>query len=182
MNGAHPEEEGAEHRNDAIERPCPACRNPISQEKLFSHTAFEPSDAEMRAAKVEEDDAVPILDGEPRVGRVLRRRRSCSLSIHSEYDDEDDLDDFIVEDGHEDSDDDDDFNGRRERKAEKKRRHKAKGKARAIILSDDEDDDDVICGAKPDYDFVPAPGAGPTEIRMLPKFVPSAKMKVRFHI
>ena len=142
MNGAQPEEEGAEHRNDAIERPCPACRNPISQEKLFCHTAFEPSDAEMRAAKVDEDDAVPIFDGEPRVGRVLRRRRSCSLSIHSEYDDEDDLDDFIVEDGHDDSDDDDDFSGRRERKAEKKRRHKAKGKARAIILSDDEDDDD----------------------------------------
>ena len=103
-------------------------------------------------------------------GRLVRKRRARPrfLGDSDEGGNDDDLSDFIVGDNEDMSSDG--------RSAERSRSRAGKGKARAIVLSDDEADDaGIIYGAKPDDG---APSSEDT-VKMMPKFLPSTKMKVR---
>lgn len=191
INGVHREDGNEQAQYKPDERPCPTCRGAITKEKLFARSAFEPTDVELDNEKRksggtgssddrDSDGDVEMIDdiaAVPHSDRVLRKRTPSIASFHMMTDDEgdedeeeddddedDDLSDFIVEDGESEADKDE-----RRRARNNARR---KGKARAIVLSDDEDDD-IICGAKPDY----VAALPPEQVKMLPKFLPSTKMK-----
>ncbi|KAF8828141.1 hypothetical protein HHX47_DHR4000954 [Lentinula edodes] len=181
-----PANEVGEHQ--VTERPCPACRTPISKELLFEQAAFMPTDEELKEAggqgedsDIEMDDVdVTISKGKGRAkvtssrsGRKVKR----SLVFHdfidvdasetdgeNEYDD-DDMSDFIVES-------DDDEEEREVRKALKK--CLGKRKARVILDSDEEESDEekeVIFGKSN------VKKLSPEAIKLLPRFLPSTKMK-----
>ena len=169
INGPLREDANGPRQYSPNERPCPTCRGPICKEKLFNRSAFEPDDSELDGKS--DDDDVEMIDTEavdvkgkgkgkevlaPR--RTLRKRKLIRQIVDS---DEDSMDDFIVEDD--------------AYEEPKTKNTVGKGKQRAIVLSDDEDDD-IIFGAKP---AVPVP-IGNGEIKTLPKFLPSTKMKVRY--
>ncbi|PCH44932.1 hypothetical protein WOLCODRAFT_145249 [Wolfiporia cocos MD-104 SS10] len=159
------------------ECPCPACRGVITKHKLFLLKAFEPSDDMLGAsgasgsseeAEVHDLDDSFAQDERPLLGRTLRKRkcrqrRVYDLEDEQDEDYDDDLSDFIVQDG--------------EDEEEKNARHALKkrlGKRRAIVLSDEEDvDEDIICGVRPD----PPRDLSPEQVKMLPRFLPSTKMK-----
>lgn len=168
INGPLREDANGPRQYSPNERPCPTCRGPICKEKLFNRSAFEPDDSELYG-KGEGGDDVEMIDTEAvdvkgkgkevlAPGRTLRKRKQTHQIIDCDDSDDDSMDDFIVEDVY---------------KAPKPKNNVGKGKQRAIILSDDEDDE-IIFGAKP---AVPAPTSN-GEIKTLPKFLPSTKMKV----
>ncbi|KIP09902.1 hypothetical protein PHLGIDRAFT_101971 [Phlebiopsis gigantea 11061_1 CR5-6] len=166
---AGPREDAAEPTHyKADERPCPACRGAISHDMIFSRVSFEPSDEELRGAMAGPVDVggdVKILDAEApelKPARAVRKRKGPSRRVldsdEEETDGDDDgLSDFIVKD-------DEDEN-------EKDARWRLKGKRKEIIVLSDDEDDDLIIGAKPD---VPAAS---DQIKLMPKFLPSTKMK-----
>ena len=191
LNAAPRQDANEPNQYKADERPCPTCRGAISHKTIFSRSAFEPTDAELaaatgRAVKAEDEDVIMISDSEdeddfkgkgrarPAPGRSLRVKRRLSYAESEEEEDEDDsMSDFIVED------DDEDWEERRDARREEKRaaRRASKGKGRAaarrVVMSDSEDEG-VILGAKPTI-----PQDIPKEqIALLPKFLPSTKMKV----
>jgi hypothetical protein len=101
--------------------------------------------------------------------RPARRARildSDDVIPEEDEEDDDDMSDFIVQ-----SDEDE------EEKNERLKIKKRMGKRRAIVLdSDDEvdqEESDIIHGAKK---YVPEQ---PEQIRLMPRFLPSTKMKVR---
>jgi hypothetical protein len=177
----------------AHERPCPSCRSPISAVKLFSRQAFEPTDAELlpteektRTMKVDDsdDDMPSVADifkvfgkAKGKTKHTKKRTARPARIIDSDDvvpeddeeqdddDDDDDMSDFIVQ-----SDEDE------EEKNERLKIKKRLGKRRAVVLdSDDEmdqDESDIIHGAKK---YVPEQ---PEQIRLMPRFLPSTKMKV----
>lgn len=157
-------DENAKYRDE--ERPCPTCRGIVSKHKIFSRRAFEPSDEEIGIAGGVAEQLIDVKL-KPVPGRTLRKRKPAKRILDSDVEDDDDFDndlsDFIVESGEDEEEKD-------ARRALKKRL----GKRRAIVLSDDEMDfdDDVICGANPDV-YIP-----PEQIKLMPKFLPSTKMKV----
>ncbi|CAL1709072.1 unnamed protein product [Somion occarium] len=179
MNVLHtPAREDANEINPykANERPCPSCRGAISEEKLFTRQAFEPTDDELSPAtnaKVEDVEMIDLTDdvkgkGKAPAGRTLRKRRAKPIRIldsdeEMEDDEDDDLSDFIVEDDEDEEEADARIAARRVHRS-------LKGKQRAIVISDDEDED-IIFGAKPS---VPIP---PEKVKMMPRFLPSTKMK-----
>ncbi|KAJ3900622.1 SNF2 family N-terminal domain-containing protein [Lentinula edodes] len=182
-----PANEVGEHQ--VTERPCPACRTPISKELLFEQAAFMPTDEELKEAggqgedsDIEMDDVdVTISKGKGRA-KVTSSRSSRkvkrSLVFHdfidvdasetdgeNEYDD-DDMSDFIVES-------DDDEEEQEVRKALKK--CLGKRKARVILDSDEEESDEekeVIFGKSN------VKKLSPEAIKLLPRFLPSTKMKI----
>ncbi|KAJ3559162.1 hypothetical protein NM688_g505 [Phlebia brevispora] len=171
LNGVQREDANEQNQYQHDERPCPTCRGAITKERLFPRAAFEPTDAELRAEgaavpgqQLDKDGDVEMTfmdeDPKPQPGRLQRKRKAPRYADSDSEDDGDDLSDFIVDD------DEDEEEAARVRG---KVHTRGKGKARAIILSDDEGDADVICGARPDY--------APEQIKMMPKFLPSTKMK-----
>lgn len=99
---------------------------------------------------------------------LRKRKRKLMYDSESEDsdDDDDDMSDFIVE-----SDEDE------EEKDARRARKTRLGKKRAKLLLDSDEEmeyADVICGAKPDYVDIPL-----EEIKLMPRFLPSTKMKVR---
>ncbi|EKM56552.1 uncharacterized protein PHACADRAFT_207772 [Phanerochaete carnosa HHB-10118-sp] len=176
LNGAQREDAAEPTRYKMDERPCPTCRSPISADKIFARTAFEPSDEQLSAEKEEPvetqiagDTIMVDVKAEggvksAKAGRVVRKRRAHSRRVlDSDEDvDDDEMSDFIVE-----SDEDEEKDARRELKK------RLKGKRRAIVLSDDEDED-VIFGTKQGK---PEAVAGEQPIRLMAKFLPSTKMK-----
>lgn len=148
--------------------------------KLFSRSAFEPSDKDLGTAdgadgSIEGGASAVLVDDfaeveHPKPGSTFRKRKlqkkSAYDSDEEEEEGDDDLSDFVVED-------DEDEEEKDARLALRKRL----GKRRAIILSDDEMDidDDVICGAKPDVEIPPE------QVKLMPRFLPSTKMKVSCH-
>ncbi|KAG6905532.1 hypothetical protein DXG01_002192 [Tephrocybe rancida] len=86
----------------ANERPCPVCRSAVCTEKLFSRTAFLPSDVELLPGTPDEDVKMEGADtsvdpkgkGEARLKRL--RRSVASDSDAESFDD--DMSDFIVKD------------------------------------------------------------------------------------
>lgn len=192
LNGAQREDAAEPTRFKADERPCPTCRSPISADKIFARTAFEPSDEELSTdkkgtAKIEKNEPVDIkinddivtINAEAqavkpaKAGRVVRKRKARSRRVFDsdeEVDDGDgdDMSDFIVE-----SDEDE---GEKDTRRELKRR--LKGKQRMIVISDDEDDD-IIFGAKQPKPKTPA---GEQPIKLMARFLPSTKMKVSAYV
>lgn len=84
--------------------------------------------------------------------------------VSEDDDDDDDLSDFIV---HSDEDEEE----KDARRALKKRLTNGKRSTRQIIL-DSDDEADVIHGARPTFEGTPE------QIALMPKFLPSTKMKV----
>ncbi|OSX63442.1 hypothetical protein POSPLADRAFT_1045766 [Postia placenta MAD-698-R-SB12] len=171
-----PVENGGEQaRYKFDERPCPACRGVLVKHKLFSRSAFEPSDKDLGTAdgadgSIEGGASAVLVDDfaeveHPKPGSTFRKRKLQKKSAYDSDEEEegdDDLSDFVVEDD-EDEEEKDACLALRKRL----------GKRRAIILSDDEMDidDDVICGAKPDVEIPPE------QVKLMPRFLPSTKMK-----
>ncbi|CCM00776.1 uncharacterized protein FIBRA_02818 [Fibroporia radiculosa] len=169
-------DEQVKYKSD--ERSCPSCRGTISKQKLFSRSAFDPNDDDTGDVEKgsEAREATNVLDtlddvteeARPKLGRILRKRKLRQRHFMDSDDegdegDDGDMSDFIVQS-------DEDEEEKDTRRALKQRL----SKRRAIVISDDDDDDidpDVICGAKPDVD------APPEQIKLMPKFLPSTKMK-----
>ncbi|KAI0342316.1 hypothetical protein BDW22DRAFT_1395176 [Trametopsis cervina] len=171
INSFHPDP--GPQANPAENHPkCPVCRGKISETHIFSREIFEPMEDELKDEDVEMVDAAP----KPAPGRVLRKRKATRGHLidsgeerSGDDDDYDDLSDFIVGS----DEDEEEQTARRELK---KRLSKAKGKRavrKIVVDSDDEYDEDIIHGAKPDIDIE----ATPEQIAMMPKFLPSTKMK-----
>ncbi|TRM55791.1 SNF2 family N-terminal domain-containing protein [Schizophyllum amplum] len=188
-----------EKKYKADERPCPTCRAPISKDRLYKRSAFEPTDDELNGVKKEEpmDDVIKInsdadsdfemKDSTSRKGKgkakAVPQRRSTRAKRPSNkmriVDSDDSGAASETESDGDDYDDDDisDFIvGSDEDEDEKdfiraqKRQAQHKGKARAMVI-DDSDDEGVVFGLKRQ----PAPGA--PKIELMSKFLPSTKMK-----
>jgi hypothetical protein len=182
--------------------PGPVCRSAVSAHNIFARAAFEPTDADLAGASDEgeedkttrgENAAVAIDDSDEelpdasafvtkdvkgkgkavsRPKRSTRARRArvvdsdddASEEEQSEgEDDDDDMSDFIVQS-------DEDEEEKDYRRSLKKRLVKRRGSSPA----DEEDvDDDVICGKRKTVAY------DPQTMKLLPKFLPSTKMKVR---
>lgn len=173
MNAGQREDAEEPGRYQADERPCPTCRGAISPDRIFSRTAFEPSDEELQAhtnaGNVDSDGDAVMVDAEAKVakaGRVVRKRKASARRVldsdEEEGDDDDDLSDFIVQDDEDDE----------EKAARRELERRLKGKRKEIIVVSDDEDDDVIFGAKPDTP------TGSGQIKLMAKFLPSTKMKV----
>ncbi|KAJ6590535.1 SNF2 superfamily protein [Mycena vulgaris] len=177
----------------ADERPCPACRSAICSEKLFPSAAFAPSDKELQGDGNGDSD-IEMLDAEPakpapkgkgkakakakRPTRKSAARKFVVLdSSDAEVDEEmaseddagdSDLSDFIVES----DEDEDEKDARRNLK-------KRIGKRRAIIL-DSDDEDEVVNDDTPEEKevlFGAKPKLSKEAIKLMPRFLPSKKMK-----
>lgn len=131
----------------------------------------------------EDVDMLNIARSQRRSRRITRGRRGSSIDVESMEDsedeeiedDDDNLSDFIVED----DDSESEMDARREAKRRSRASEKVKGKRavrKIVVDSDDEYDGDIIHGAKPDFDTV----FTPDQIKALPSFLPSTKMKVCF--
>jgi hypothetical protein len=143
--------------------------------KWFLRSAFEPTEAELKSADGAYDsfaneindsgDDLPALIDVTAKGKEKEKgkARKKPVRVHhsdSEEDDDDDLSDFIVES-------DEDEEEKDYRKAMKRIR-----KRNAVVDSDDDvDGENIIRGKKP-------ANMTPQEIKLLPKFLPSTKMKV----
>jgi hypothetical protein len=183
----------------------PVCRSAVVKEKLFSRTAFEPSDADLNPIGEQDEDVVMVnsddeplkkskvkvvdSDDEPvsnfkgkgkaRAKKVQKfksksksRRRvddddDDDIESDFESDEDDDMSDFIVE-----SDEDEE---EKDTRLALKRRL---GKRKAIIVLDSDEEMDtpeeqeVVFGRKKKMPV------SEEAIRLMPKFLPSTKMKV----
>jgi hypothetical protein len=146
--------------------------------KWFSRSAFEPTEAELKSAdgtrhdspanEVDDsEDDLPAtsafidVTGREKGKGKARKKPVRGYHSDSEEDDGDDLSDFIVES-------DEDEEEKDYRKAMKKRIRKRI----AVVDSDDDvDGESIIRGKK-------TANTTPEEIKLLPKFLPSTKMKV----
>lgn len=154
------------------------CKAAISEQALFSREVFEPTEAELmpeeppmtfptRGSSSEAPETRPSR-------RSSRKRKPARRVIDSDedfIDDDEDLSDFIVQS-------DEDEEEKDVRREVKQRLSKGKRSARQIVDdSDDEYDEDIIHGAKPDF------VATPEQVALMPRFLPSTKMKVNilFH-
>ncbi|KAJ7039861.1 SNF2 superfamily protein [Mycena alexandri] len=173
------------------ERPCPACRTPISADQVFPSAAFQPSDKDLTDATGGDSD-IEMLDSKPAKaaskgkGKAKAKRPARKNSAKkyivldssdveaeeesaSEDDDKDsDMSDFIVE-----SDEDEDEKDAR--LVMKKRL----GKRRAITTIIDSDDELVDDTPEEKEVLFGAPKKKLTkeEVKLLPRFLPSTKMK-----
>lgn len=149
----------------------PSCRSAISADRIFVREAFEPQEddlAEAGLSRCKVDTSCNILDvfedmrydpkGKGKAKKRLRKKRS---TYDSDCDD-DDLSDFIVEDG----EDEDEKDARHELKRLKRKR--------MIVESDDdieEDERETVLGHK-------KPEVATAEVKIMSRFLPSTKMKV----
>ncbi|KAJ4468754.1 SNF2 superfamily protein [Lentinula aciculospora] len=184
----------------ATERPCPACRSPISKDLLFEQAAFMPTDEELKETsaqvKISDVETVDVATKNRTKGKArsraslnrktkMKTQRSIILdsddiidvdAIHTgleaededdHKDDDDNFSDFIVES-------DEDEEEKEECKALKKRL--GKRKATIIFDSDEEETDEeekrIIFGKRR------AKELSSEAIKLLPKFLPSTKMKI----
>ncbi|KAG6850029.1 hypothetical protein H0H93_002233 [Arthromyces matolae] len=143
------------------ERPCPSCREAICAEKLFSRVAFLPSDADLLP---DEDITEENAGGR----KAKRKNKSSSLSDSEWEDDDDDMSDFIVEDDEDE-----------EEEAVRRTLKKSLGRRKAMIIIDSDDEEtpeekEVIFGKA-----VPRTAEN---IKLMPKFLPSTKMKARLRL
>ncbi|KAJ7128105.1 SNF2 superfamily protein, partial [Mycena filopes] len=179
----------------ANERPCPACRTPISVEQVFASAAFQPTEKDLEDdVKAEGDSDIEMLDvmpakttskdkgkGKSQAKRPARKSASKKFIVLDSSDVETDVDsdpeddakdsdmsDFIVES-------DEDEEEKDARAAVKKRLGKRRA-VNVIIDSDDENVDDtplekeVLFGA-------PKKKLTKEEVKLMPRFLPSTKMK-----
>jgi len=150
----------------------PCCRELLDAKKLFSRSAFEPSDGELNPKSVSDSDKIASDDdcipsnrkGKGKsAGRSGNRRKSLAESENDDSDD--DMSDFIV-------DSDEDEEEKDTRRAMKKRL--GKKRVHVILDSDDEvdtpEDKEVLLG-------VPDKSVSEEAMKQL-RFLPSSKMKV----
>lgn len=159
----------------------PSCRTAICKEKIFARYVFEPSDEELNPRPVDDDD-VQMADGTRRktnrkgkgkkkAPKRLRREPAGSFLLNSDTEEDeeedDDLSDFIVQS----DEDEEEKDARREMK---------NAKRKAFVVFDDDDiedtpeDRDIVFGKK----NVQEKKLSPEAIQLLPRFLPSTKMKV----
>jgi hypothetical protein len=149
----------------------------VSRDKIFSRQAFEPTDADLDPTIVKPEaaddddlsnvsdifeDAVPTTKKKGKAKKRLRRIVDSEDDTEGEMDSE--MEDFIVQSDEDEVDKD-------ARRTEKKRL----GKKMAIVESDDTtetEEDGVIFGKKPRI------SVAEEQVAMLPRFLPSTKMKV----
>ncbi|KAJ6486844.1 SNF2 superfamily protein [Mycena sanguinolenta] len=188
-----PAPEQADARYKADERPCPACRSPIASEKLFPSAAFEPTDKELAGESEDEGSDIEMLDAKPvskgkgkAKQKAKRPARKTAKKIvldssdvdgsaeedeasEEEYKDSD-MSDFIVES-------DEDEEEKDARRAMKKRL----GKRRAITIVDSDDEMEEAPEEK-EVLFGRRPRLSKAEVKLMPRFLPSTKMKAMIDI
>ncbi|KAF9527621.1 SNF2 family N-terminal domain-containing protein [Crepidotus variabilis] len=173
-----PVEAGAENENG-----CPCCRQALDINKLFSRSAFEPTNKELNGLFTDDGDIDMSADDEghqdsdedddtvydpkgkgkaPARPRMARRK----AFVVSDDDEDDDMSDFIVES-------DEDEEAKDARRAIKERL--GKKRAHIILDSDDEldtpEEKEVLFGVRQKQNL-------PKEaLKLLPRFLPSSKMK-----
>ncbi|KAJ3514867.1 hypothetical protein NLJ89_g2121 [Agrocybe chaxingu] len=194
LETTQPNAEAADGANKK-DHDCPCCRGPINSKKIFSRAAFEPTDEELnpKAAydsdieMMDADDVLPCKGngkgkGKARASARHPRKAANGHRTYIESDDEgddvnasepdeefqddedDDMSDFIVQS-------DEDEEQKDARRATKRRL--GKKRATVVLDSDDEtpEEKEVLFG-------VNAKGpATPEQIALMPKFLPSTKMK-----
>ncbi|THU80036.1 hypothetical protein K435DRAFT_768393 [Dendrothele bispora CBS 962.96] len=165
----------------AQERPCPACRTPFCQDHIFLRAAFEPT-AEELSSKVDDSDAEMLdveglLDPSPHKGKGKGHAKhsrgrevidvdAMDTEDEDEDEDDDDLGGFIVPDNVED---DDDYTP----KSKKMKKPLVNKRKNVIVIDSDEEepgDEEIIFGRT-------RASLSAKEIKMLPRFFPSTKMK-----
>lgn len=167
----------------------PVCRGEICREKLFSRSAFEPSDEDLNPVAeddvVEEDneDAPPTRaqkgkDKAKKTRKTFRARRP-SIESDDEMDGTESDDDYAEDD---DDDDDSDFIVHSDEDEEEKDTRRAlkkrlgKKRMHIVVDSDDEietpEEKEVIFGVRKKVRL------SEEAIKLLPRFLPSTKMKV----
>ncbi|KAF7302742.1 SNF2 superfamily protein [Mycena chlorophos] len=167
----------------ADERPCPACRSTISPDKLFPVAAFEPTDEELNGdIKSEEDSDVEIVavssssSSSPVAPRRTARKSAARKVIavdssdeEDEDDDDEDMSDFIVNS----DEDEEEKDARRLMKSRAKAKGKTARRPMVVLDSDEEDtpEEKEVLIKGPHKKLTKA------ELKMLPKFLPSTKMK-----
>jgi len=158
----------------------PSCRTAVSGDKIFSCQAFEPTDAELdpTTVKPEGDGDDDILDMSDIFEDAFKgtkgkgKAKKCSRRIVDSEDDSEgemdsEMEDFIVHSDEDEADKD-------ARRAEKKRlgKKRAATKVESNYDTDSGEDFDVVYGKKTRVSM-------PKEqVEMLPRFLPSTKMKV----
>ncbi|KAG6855888.1 hypothetical protein H0H87_009686, partial [Tephrocybe sp. NHM501043] len=150
----------------ANERPCPSCRSAVCEEKLFSRAAFLPSDAELSTETGDIGVKVDASMSSDIKGRGKPKGKAVKLDhfdANSDEDYDDDMLDFIVEDEEE-----------KEEKDSRRMSKKLLDKRKAIDMLDSNDEEtpeekEIFFGRR-----VPAL---PEAIKLMPKFLPSTKMK-----
>ncbi|KAJ7484700.1 SNF2 superfamily protein [Mycena latifolia] len=174
-------------RYKADERPCPACRSVICREKLFRSAAFEPTDKDLQG---DEDSDIEMLDAEPakslskgkgKAKRPVRKSAarkfvvldSSDAEVDEETASEDDaadsgLSDFIVESDEEE-----------EEKDARRMMKKRLGKRRAITIVDSDEEDEIVDDTPEEKEvlFGAKPKLFKDAVKLMPRFLPSAKMK-----
>ncbi|KIK70117.1 hypothetical protein GYMLUDRAFT_255303 [Collybiopsis luxurians FD-317 M1] len=181
-------DEPAQYKQD--ERPCPVCRNPISRNLLFEQAAFMPTDEELMEvdgtgervdSDVEMEDATVTSKGKGKRKSKPKKKAGHPIILGSDdediidvdaiqteesesEDDDHDMSDFIVQ-----SDEDD------EEKDARKALKKRLGKRKAIVILDsdeeEEEEKEILFGKSK------AKKLSPEAIKLLPRFLPSTKMK-----
>ncbi|KAF5390137.1 hypothetical protein D9757_003784 [Collybiopsis confluens] len=169
----------------ANERPCPSCRAAISKDLLFEQAAFMPTDEDLKGTNgtYESDDSdIEMVDIKPSTGKARAKRASSKpkkakrpLLIPSDNEGMIDIDVIETEpESNPDYDDDEDEEEKDARKGLKKRL----GKRKAVIILDSDEEEqtnekekDVLFGKNKMKNLSPA------AIKLLPKFLPSTKMK-----
>ncbi|KAJ7336392.1 SNF2 superfamily protein [Mycena albidolilacea] len=194
---ATPRPEHANDRYKADERPCPACRSPICSEKLFASAAFEPGDKDLQG-DVGEDSDVEMLDEKPvkpaskgkgkakaKAKRLARKSAAKKFIVLDSSDVEAEAEqDSASEDDYKDSDMSDFIVESDEDEEEKDARLavKKRGKRRAITTIVDSDDEMEEVPEEKEVVFGKKPRLSKAEIKVMPRFLPSTKMKAMMEV
>ncbi|KAF7289976.1 SNF2 superfamily protein [Mycena indigotica] len=122
----------------ATQRPCPACRSPISSDKLFPVAAFEPTDEDIKDEETSDIEMSPIKPRRRRARKATSRKIVLNSSEEEDTSDDDDLSDFIVQsDGDTDSKD-------------AKQIRPTRNKRRTMVVIDSDSDEElekeILCG------------------------------------
>ncbi|CAA7263247.1 unnamed protein product [Cyclocybe aegerita] len=194
LKTTQPNAEAADGANKK-DHDCPCCRGPINSKKIFSRAAFEPTDEDLNPKAAYDSDIemmdandVPLRKGKGKgkgKGKATARRPRKAASGRRTYieshDEGNDVNASGSDEGYQDDEDDDmsDFIVQSDEDEEQKDAYRATkkrlGKKRATVILDSDDETpeekEVLLGVNP---------KGPTtpeQIALMPKFLPSTKMK-----
>ncbi|KAJ2936849.1 hypothetical protein H1R20_g266, partial [Candolleomyces eurysporus] len=165
-----------EARVNKDERPCPVCRGPVIEKHLFKRSAFEPTEKELNPDATSDSDEPPdesdmdvddIQASRKGKARAKKAKRGAYRGMDDdEYDEDDDLSDFIVND----DEDEDEKDARRALKLKQKKR-----RANVVLDSDEEMEQPevqaVVFGVKSKKQLERE------ALEKMPRFLPSTKMK-----
>ncbi|KAL1744579.1 SNF2 family N-terminal domain-containing protein [Schizophyllum fasciatum] len=195
-----------EKKYKADERPCPTCREPISEDRLYKRDAFEPTDDELNGRVKEEPEVIDIdsdsdyaMDTSDRKGKgkakAVPQRRSTrtrrpSSKMRVDTDDEEYGADSVESDPESNSDDDDydddmsDFiveadEDEEEKDIQRALKRQARSQAkgkRRAMKIEDSDDEGVVFGLPKQTRVTPAKDGG-EKAELMSRFLPSTKMR-----